>query len=43
MDQRAVLPFAEENPDIEYLQLNRQEICESPAVKIAIILLDIGS
>lgn len=28
MDQRAALPLAKENPDIEYLRLNRQEICE---------------
>lgn len=28
MDQRAALPLAEENPDIEYLRLNRQAICE---------------
>ncbi|QSZ60586.1 hypothetical protein [Rhizobium sp. ZX09] len=28
MDQRAALPIAEENPGIEYLRLNRQEICE---------------
>lgn len=28
MDQRAALALAEENPDIEYLRLKRQEICE---------------
>ena len=28
MDQRAALPLAKKNPDIEYLRLNRQEICE---------------
>ncbi|MGO8253585.1 hypothetical protein ACC792_21720 [Rhizobium ruizarguesonis] len=28
LDERAALPIAEENPGIEYLRLNRQEICE---------------
>jgi hypothetical protein len=27
LDQRAALPIARDNPSLEYLRLNRQEIC----------------
>lgn len=29
LDQRAALPLAQDNPSLEYLRLNRQEICET--------------
>ncbi|MGV0910231.1 hypothetical protein [Martelella sp. FOR1707] len=29
LDERAALPVAQDNPQIEYLRLNRREICET--------------